>query len=207
MKDYDEHAEAEGWNTRYEEGRTGWDLGTAPPSLLREIAAAMERHAARGVERPLRVLVPGCGRGHDALAWAQAGAEVVGLDFAALAVAEATKLAAETGLIVRYLEANVLALDPSLHGAFDVVWEQTCFCAIPREARRAYAISMTHALDQGGEFVGVFWNHGNEGGPPFDVTAAHVREAFQGLLEERALEAVADSIPARNPEFIMRLAR
>lgn len=207
MTEHDERAEANGWNDRYVEGRTGWDLGAAPPALLREITAAVERHAQRRVEAPLRVLVPGCGRGHDALAWARAGAEVVGMDFAPLAVQEATALAESNDLPVRYLQANVLELPAELVGSFDLVWEQTCFCAIPLESRRGYAAAMTDALDEDGELLGIFWNHGNEGGPPFDVTPDHVREAFSGLLVERARHAVEDSVPSRTPEFILRLGR
>jgi len=207
VTEYDERAEANGWNDRYVEGRTGWDLGAAPPALLREIRAAMDRHTERGGGRRLRVLVPGCGRGHDALAWARAGAEVVGMDFARLAVKDATALAEREGLPVRYVEANVLELDAAFVAAFDLVWEQTCFCAIPLESRRGYAIAMSEALDQEGELLGLFWNHGNEGGPPFDVTPDHVLEAFAGVLEERDRYAVSDSVPARTPEFVMRLGR
>jgi len=149
--------------------------------------------------------VPGCGRGHDALAWARAGADVVGMDFAPLAVEQATEVAERAGLPVRYLQANVLELMSEFVGAFDIVWEQTCFCAIPLETRRGYAIAMAEALDADGEFLGLFWNHGKEAGPPFDVTPAQVEEAFSGLLDERERRAIVDSVPSRTPEFVMRL--
>ena len=59
------------WEEHYRSGDLPWDKGAASPALLE----ALTRVPIRG-----RVLVPGCGLGHDVRALAAAGAEVVGLD-------------------------------------------------------------------------------------------------------------------------------
>lgn len=202
---YDSSDSAGRWNGRYEEGKTGWDLGGAPPVLLRTIPRFTTRPGADDRTAPLRVLVPGCGRGHDAVAWARAGAVTTGIDFAPLAIEAARAVAESAGVAVNYVQADVFSLPPTLHGAFDLVWEQTCFCAIPREMRRAYAASMTTALAPGGVLLGLFWNHGREGGPPFDVALEHVREAFDGLMVVDEVSEVHDSVEARTPEFLATL--
>ena len=186
------------WNQRYVEGRTAWDLGGPPPALVRVIAAQTA---------PRRVLVPGAGRGHDPLAWAEAGHAVVAVDFAPLAVAAARENAAARGVPLEVLEADVLALPPARLGSFDLVWEQTCFCAIPVERRPDYARSMAAALRPGGLLLALLWNHGREGGPPFDVSRAHVEAVFPPLFTVERLDPVADSIAGRTPELYAELRR
>ena len=68
------------WNRRYIEGDTPWDKGDAHPAL----GVALAQSALSG-----RVLVPGCGTGHDVRALAGQGLEVTGLDIAPLALEKA----------------------------------------------------------------------------------------------------------------------
>lgn len=196
---------ARGWNDRYAEGSTGWDLGEAPPVVRRVSRDAVRAHDGGDGASALRVLVPGCGRGHDAIGWAQAGATATGLDFAPLALDAARGLSERAGLPVSWVLGDVFELPEALVGVFDVVWEQTCFCAIDPGQRRAYAESMTRALAPGGVLLGLFWRHGREGGPPFNVTPEHVARAFEGLMTLESVEEVPDSVPTRQPEFLARL--
>lgn len=198
---------ARGWNDRYAEGSTGWDLGEAPPVVRRVSQDVVEARRSQDSATPPRVLVPGCGRGHDAIGWAQAGATATGLDFAPLALEAARRLSERAGLPVSWVLGDVFDLPDALAGTFDVVWEQTCFCAIDPGQRRAYAESMTRALAPGGVLLGLFWRHGREGGPPFNVTPEDVQTAFEGLMTLESVEEVPDSVPSRQPEFLARLRR
>jgi SAM-dependent methyltransferase len=197
-------SDAAGWNARYVEGRTGWDLGGPPPALMRVIRSLAGTSA-------LRVLVPGAGRGHDALAWAEAGHHVTAVDFAPLAVAAAREAASARDLPLAVREADILALPGDLAGAFDLVWEQTCFCAIHPDRRPDYARAMEGCLTAGGQLVGLFWAHSREGGPPFDVQPDHVRAIFTVRARARftivRTEDVPDSPPGRSPEFLAWLRR
>ncbi len=64
--------ESTDWESLYQIGDTRWDKGRPAPGLVEFLAR--EPRIPRG-----RVLVPGCGRGHDAVAWASAGHEVLAL--------------------------------------------------------------------------------------------------------------------------------
>ena len=49
------------WDQRYRDGTDGWELGRPAPPL-----EAFLRSDARAPQPFARVLVPGCGRGHEA---------------------------------------------------------------------------------------------------------------------------------------------
>ena len=76
---------------------------------------------------------------------------------------------------------------PPLAGSFDVVWEHTCYCAIPPERRADYVQAIAAALKPGGQLLGVFfltpWDEGEDQtqGPPFGTGL----EELRGMLAAR----------------------
>ena len=162
-----------------------WDKGQAAPPLLEYL----ERH-----EPPVgRILVPGCGLGHDVRALAQAspGSEVIGLDISPTAVSKAKEMAAvgrET-----YVEGDLFALPEEWSGSFDAFWEHTCFCAIDPGMRDAYVAAVTGLLRPGGIFFAVFYldpyddEHQAGDGPPHGVTAEELDARFgrDFVIEDR----------------------
>jgi SAM-dependent methyltransferase len=185
------------WNQRYAEGNTGWDLGTeahALSELLRDLPA-----------RPMRVLVPGAGFGHDAIAWARHGAEVVAVDFAPLAVLGLRERAARAGVRMQAMEADIFALPEAWNESFQVVWEQTCLCAIDPARRGEYVQAMQRMLEPGGTLYALLWNHGREGGPPHDLPEPVARKLFRDHFDVQTVRAVQGS--TRTGEYLMTLVR
>lgn len=156
------------WEARYQNADTPWERGEAAPPLVEWLA----RNEIAG-----RILVPGCGRGHDVRALARGGAEIVGLDIAASAVARAKShppVAAE-----RFLVGDLFALPADFFGAFDAVFEHTCFCAIDPSRREAYVDAVASALRPHGQLLAVFYLDPDSGeGPPFGVTMAELDALF-----------------------------
>ncbi len=154
------------WQNQYLTGQTPWDRGAPAPALLHYLAT----HPAPG-----RVLVPGCGTGQDVMALAQAGAtSVVGLDLAPLAVARAQHfLAAEPRAAVHLGDLFTDCHIAPWANSFDLIWEHTCYCAIPPTRRGEYVDAIAAALKPGGHLLGVFfinpWDEGEDPtqGPPF----------------------------------------
>ena len=66
------------WAARYEEEHTPWDLGAPHPALAAELEKDLLGRRRCGHDA--RAFVPGCGRGHDALALAKAGWVVTAMD-------------------------------------------------------------------------------------------------------------------------------
>jgi SAM-dependent methyltransferase len=187
------------WDDRYAEGLTGWDLGAAPPVLLGLIEDEL---------RPAgRLLVPGCGHGHDSLALARAGWEVTGLDFAPRAVAAARASAKTAGVAVTYEQGDLFEMPTAWTGAFDAIWEQTCYCAIHPDRRDEYVAAMARVLASAGRYVGLFMNHQKPDGPPFDVTREDVTLRFGASFDLEEIRAVENSAADRPGEFLLFATR
>src|SRR6186997_3290849 len=118
------------WQGLYDHGSDRWELGLPSPALDAQLA---RRAPPSGI-----VAVPGAGRGHDARLLARHGYRVTAFDFADSAVAEARRLAAEDGVDVVVEQRDVFTLGHDYAGAFDGVWEYTCFCAIDPARREEY---------------------------------------------------------------------
>lgn len=89
------------WSSLWDESYTPWDRG-GPSLALYDVILSRADLIPPAVNlsalddpgrpaRPPRALVPGCGRGHDALLLAAMGYDVVGLDFAPGAIKEAAE--------------------------------------------------------------------------------------------------------------------
>lgn len=151
-----------------------------------------------------RALVPGCGYGYDARLLADHGWEVVGIDFSPAAVAEAQSRSG--GPRVEYETVDFLALPEKFTEAFDLIWEHTCFCAIPPQRRQDYVRSARRALKAGGKFLGVFFLETGPSDPPPYCFAPHELDSFftsDFLLEAEWLPSRC--YPGREGEEIVRL--
>lgn len=181
------------WEERYQTGSSRWDLGQPAPAFL-QLLESPEAPA------PGRLLVLGCGRGHDALAFAERGFQVVGVDFAPSAIAAAQEAAQARGLTVEFRQQDIFSLPEAFTGAFDYVAEHTCLCALDPSQRPAYVDLVRSLLKPGGELLAVFFTHGRPGGPPFDITRAEICDRFAPAFEIVRLEPVIGSVAERAGE-------
>jgi len=161
------------WDGLYAAAQDGWDLGGPAPAL--------EDWLASGRFGGPRVAVPGAGRAHDARLLARHGYRVTAFDFSDAAVAEARRLAMADGVDIAVEQRDVFTLDRDHAGAFDGVWEYTCFCAID-PARREEYVQVLHAiLRPGGLLLACFFPLREGGdGPPFPVSRADIDRALAG---------------------------
>lgn len=162
------------WQSAYEAGETPWDKGAAHPALV----AWLSGNRLTG-----RILVPGCGSGHDVRALSRdPDARVTGLDVAPGAVALARSFP-KAGC-EEYLAGDFLASQEA--GAFDALFEHTCFCAIERERRGDYARAAARSLRPGALFLAIFYlnpGHGGSNSPPYGCSTAELDELFGGSFE------------------------
>lgn len=157
------------WGARYASGDTPWDVGGPHPELARRLAAGE-------LGAPGRALVPGCGRGHDALALAEAGWQVVAADLVALDAPALRALRARGGTL---LVGDALALAPA--EPFALVLDHTFFCALDPARRGDWGRLVRRALAPGGALACLVFPCGKplaEGGPPFGSSAADLAAAL-----------------------------
>jgi SAM-dependent methyltransferase len=197
------------WDSLYREEHTPWDRGDPAPPLLEWLAS--RPGAVTG-----RVLVPGCGRGHDVRALAsQPGVEeVVGLDFSPTAVSLASALSRFAS--ERYVLGDLFALEDSHRGGYEWIWEHTCFCAIDPARRVDYVSSVHSALRPGGSLLGVFYldpyddEHQPGEGPPHGSTLEELAALFEGEGHFKIEESFvpANAFPGREgKERIVKMRR
>ncbi len=194
---------AASWDHRYRRGSDGWELGRAAPPLAQFLSCVEQ-----APQPPGAVLVPGCGRGHEAALLASLGFVVTGLDFSAEALAEARRLHGPDTASLRWLQVDLFAREALAaaglgEGSLDGVVEHTCFCAIDPAQREAYLAQMQHLLVPGGWLLGLFWCHRRQGGPPFGsdpgLLEAQLRAAgFTPLVWEPA----SGSADSRKDEWL-----
>ena len=206
------------WETLYADGNDGWELHAPSPPLVAWLAGGGRFTVSGGLEMAPalpqsadapRVAVPGCGRGHDARLLAQRGYQAVGFDFAEAAIGEARVLAAAEDSAVRFERRDVFTLAADFAGAFDAVWEYTCFCAID-PARRADYVKVLHAiLKPGGTLLGCFYPLREGGdGPPFPVSLAEVEALLAPGFRVQESRAPAVSVERRRGlEWLIRGTR
>lgn len=185
-----EVSKSEFWNTIYKEQESPrWNIKQPAPALKHWIKTT---NPARG-----RVLIPSCGYGHDVRLLAESGFEAVGVDFAELAIQRAMRQQKDAGGKIEWRQADIFDLAKTDREGFDYIYEYTCFVAIKPQRRPEFAQLEHDLLKPGGRLVGCFYNHGREGGPPFDVTREQVLEVYEPKFEIQKLEIAAHSIERR----------
>ena len=180
---------AKDWNAAYEQGDMPWDKGEAAPPL---------RSFLRCTPIEGRVLVPGCGLGHDVRLLAKQGAVTVGLEIAADAVRRAQAIPANKD--ASFELGDFLNLPDCYHGQFDYVVEHTCLCALDREQRVSYAQSVGLALKPGGQYLAIFYREvrGYDGdGPPHPITAEEIDALFCADFEIVERTVPQETYPSR----------
>jgi methyl halide transferase len=167
------------WEQRFAEGNIPWDRGASSPQLGAWISS--------GVLKPCRILVPGCGSGHEVVDLALAGFEVTGLDYADKAIARANENLQEASVDATLVQADVLAWQPDR--PFDAIYEQTCLCALYPDKWREYADRLHEWLVPGGRLFALFVQLLREGaaegsiqGPPYHCDINGMRALFPASL-------------------------
>ena len=162
------------WEGRYSAQDMPWEKGAPSPGLVDFLAEHPD--TPRGT-----VCVPGCGTGHDVLAWAQAGFRAFGFDIAPSAIRLAEQRARETGVAAAFQLGDFLRDEPPL--LFDWVFEHTLFCAIQPGERDDYVRAVTRWLQPGGQYLAVNYLIPDKDGPPFGTTREELVERFSPHFE------------------------
>jgi SAM-dependent methyltransferase len=170
------------WQDLFERGRTPWDRGAPNPQLAAWLAdGTLDAATLAGA-----IAVPGCGNGHEVLALAQRGFDVVGIDYAD-AACEATRRRLEQAgrPDAHVVRADVLEWHPAHPLA--AVYEQTCLCALHPDQWRRYADALHAWLRPGGRLFVLAMQVARPGaaegrieGPPYDVAVNALRALFDG---------------------------
>jgi methyl halide transferase len=176
------------WNERYISGNTGWDIGY--------ISTPLKEYFDQLTNKSLRILIPGCGNAYEAGYLLNSGFKSVHvLDISEKLVADLkTKLSAWPGKGLEIIHGDFF----KHKGKYDLIIEQTFFCAINPSLRAEYAKKASELLDKGGKIAGLLFNTRFEkDGPPFGGSKEEYLEYFMPYFNIKVMEEAYNSIPPR----------
>jgi len=145
------------WESRYQQGQTGWDRCGVSPNLLYWLE--------NKILKPCRILVPGCGNGHEVLALAEKGFDVVAIDIAQSPIETLIK-----SFKINWLQAELIQTDFlswECKKPFDAIYEQTSLCALHPSEWNRYENCLYDWLTSKGQLFAHFIQTGKNSGPPF----------------------------------------
>jgi SAM-dependent methyltransferase len=159
----------------YLRGRTPWDTNVTPPEVLEFIREAP----------PGRALDLGCGTGTNAMALAERGYQVTGVDFSAQAIRAARRKAAKAGLGIDFRVGDVARLD-DLSGPYDYALDIGCLFSLTAKDRASYAAGLARLLRPGGWYMLYAWLPRPWRGKNTGLSPDEVRTLFsQDFKEEK----------------------
>lgn len=177
------------WQKHYDEEDLRWDLGEVSPPLRHYIKV---NQIIKG-----RALVPGCGQGHEVVYLAQNGFAVTAVDYTKGATQRLAHNLARNRVSAEVICINFFNLGLEHLNRYNLMFEQTFFCAIHPTLRNHYVNLVSRILKPGGLLVGIFYETGEEDGPPFNTTRANILRHFSGPFQINQLEKTNRSAERR----------
>lgn len=173
------------WNNRYEADEIGWDLKIISPPLKAYIDQLTDKN--------IRILIPGCGSGYEAEYLLKQGFhDVTVIDFAPLAAEKMKSSMSEFQTI------KIVCADLFTHsGEYDLIFEQTFFCALYPSLRTKYVQKMGELLNKNGKLVGLLFGVQFQNNPPFGGSREEYLGLFSNTFKINLLEPCYNSVKPR----------
>lgn len=175
------------WNDRYQQQQTGWDIGA--------VATPLKAYFDQLTNKDISILIPGCGNAHEAEYLLEHGfTNVTLVDIAPLATAAVEeKLHNYTNKGLQVITGDFF----DLKNTFDLIIEQTFFCALHPSLRQLYAAKMFSLLNPIGKLVGLLFDRSFVGGPPFSGNKVAYQQLFSAQFNIHLMETAYNSISPR----------
>ena len=173
------------WENRWKKDETGWDIGYPSPAITEYLEKITDKNLA--------ILIPGCGNAYEAEYLFRNGFTNVTLIDIAPSVVKMLK--------------NKFSYDPQIEvknenffdheGRYDLILEQTFFCAISPDLRSDFVKKASELLKPNGKIVGLLFNREFQQSPPYGGSSAEYKFLFEPYFELKKMENCYNSIPER----------
>ena len=175
------------WNNCYQNNDTRWDLG--------KISTPIEAYFNQLNNKELSILIPGGGNSHEAEhVFSNGFKNVFVVDISPFAIANIKKR------VPNFPSNQLFNIDFfKLTDTYDLIVEQTFFCAIDKNLRSAYAKKMADLLNSEGKLVGLLFDTPlNEDHPPYGGTIKEYIGCFEPYFDIEIMEPCYNSIEPRS---------
>lgn len=185
------------WSNRYEDGTSFWDLGEVSPPLKNYIDQLTDKN--------LRILIPGCGNTYEADYLLKIKfTDITVIDIAPALTAQ-LKEKYNGNAAIKIISGDFF----KQQGQYDLILEQTFFCAIDPSLRNDYVAKIHELLAPNGKLVGVLFNRRfEEQGPPFGGTKNEYESLFAEEFFLKTFEPCYNSfIKRKDSELFINLVK
>lgn len=184
------------WSSRYQNEMTGWDVG--------KITTPIKEYADQLQDKSIRILIPGAGNGHEAEYLHNQG-------FTNVFVCDIVREALDN-LMTRcpgFPENHLLHSDFfELQDSFDLILEQTFFCALNPTRRSEYIDKMNRIISPNGKLVGVLFGIVFPfNGPPFGGNIEEYEQLISSKFDIETLAPCYNSIGPRSGNELFFIAK
>jgi SAM-dependent methyltransferase len=174
------------WQNRYETNDIAWDTG--------KITTPLKEYIDQIEDKSIKILIPGCGNGYEFEYLINNGFE--------------------NSFVVDYVQNTIDNLKKRMpncnpkqlivsdffehEGSYNLIIEQTFFCALNPEIRAKYVQKMLSLLSPKGKLIGLFFQFPlTEVGPPFGGSKEEYLTLFSADFNIKTLETAYNSIKPR----------
>ncbi|MCK0109112.1 TPMT family class I SAM-dependent methyltransferase [Flavobacteriaceae bacterium S0825] len=174
------------WEHRYRENKTGWDVG--------HVSLPIKTYIDQLTNKDLKILIPGAGNSYEAeYLWKKGFKNVFVLDIANQPLINLKKR------LTDFPNEQLINKDFfELKDSFDLIIEQTFFCALQPNLRKNYSNKMNELLEENGKLVGLLFNFElTKEGPPFGGSKTEYLNLFSSVFKINTLEKSYNSIKPR----------
>lgn len=187
------------WDDLYLNNDKPWDMGQVSPPL--------KSYFDQLTNKQISILIPGAGNAYEAEYLVNNGfTNVVVCDYAASPLQNLLERCP------KIKPQNLLQEDffKMENKKFDLIIEQTFFCAIDPSLRKKYFEKMHELLNNNGKLVGLLFNDMtlNEDKPPFKGNKQEYKEYFKYLFSVKVYEETYNSLkPRQGRELFINLVK
>ncbi|MCT4630993.1 methyltransferase domain-containing protein [Winogradskyella sp.] len=174
------------WEDLYKTQQTGWNIGY-PSTPIKDYINQLEN-------KSLEILIPGAGNSYEAEhLWNTGFKNTYVLDIAKQPLENFKQR------VTSFPEEQLFHQDFfKLNKQFDIIIEQTFFCALNPTLREAYAEKMHQLLKPNGKMAGLLFNFPlSESGPPFGGSLTEYKSLFSKYFKIKTLKPSINSIKER----------
>lgn len=175
------------WNHKYISKETGWDIGCA--------SAPLKNYINQLEDKNIKILIPGGGNSYEAEYLHNRG-------FQNVFVVDISRVPLQNlqNRVPGFPKECLLHLDFfDIEESFDLILEQTFFCAINPSLRSKYASKAHRLLTENGKLTGVLFDATlNTESPPFGGNKTEYLEIFEPYFNIEIMERSHNSIFERS---------
>ena len=174
------------WNDKYVKSKTGWDVG--------EVTTPLKEYFEQLKNKKNKILIPGCGNAYEAeYLFKNKFHSTFVLDYSKQALNNFSKRVPD------FPKKQLLNNDFfDAEGKYNIIIEQTFFCAINKNKRKDYFAKMYDLLKPNGKLIGLLFDATlNEDHPPFGGNKSEYKKYFEPYFDIKVFENAYNSIKSR----------